>query len=429
MDCPRCGTEIQGGRCPVCKYTVPTMRDDSSDLVSVLKSLATGIAVISFVLYLLLNTGLLIWSMDIIIPETLAFEGYEWINSIFITIPFPVIVGYVEGSWFTAYYLFLVGAVLFSLIYIFYSSGSSIISYLKNLVKGKIDELEKNDSHTSSPFMRLITIFTALLFFSFTYILLIEYFGPGMDTPERPPEIWKNIYNLLRASVWEEVMMRMVLIGMPMAIYGAVKGKGKTLKYLLGGFGTKEKLAIYLVVLSSIAFGLAHLPGWDIYKIPQTLIPGFAFGYLFIKDGIHSAILLHFFWNFMNVPNDLIDISGIGAFISLLTFFWILVGIYYTYAYIQKFTDWLEKDPKEKYGETLPKKKEKQEEPLAPPEPEDHTAGVSIGYMCKNCGFNRATYTDKGKLKCKRCGTKSDPKSPEAQQRENMFKRNNWPPS
>lgn len=433
MDCPRCGTEIKGGKCPVCNYTVPTSRDDPSDIVTAVKSLATVILVITFLGYLLFNTGLLLWTMETIVPETLAYEGFDTQgiqNVIFIAVPFPVGIAYLDGLSLTLYFLFLVGAIIGSLIYLIYSGGYAVLEYIKDVFKGNLEKIKKKDPSTSSPILRLITIFTALMFFSFTYIMLVEILGPGMETPAFEGQTWERIFNLLNASVWEEVVIRLAYIGVPMALFAFARGK-KIKNYILGGFGTKEKLAVILVIFSSVAFALAHLPGWDMYKIPQTLIPGLAFGYLFIKDGLHSAILLHFFWNFMNVPEYLIGGAYIQILLGALISFWWLIGVYYTYEYLMKFLRWTknlgsDEEKKKEDSSYLKANKEKVEEI---PEPEDHTAGITIGYVCQNCGYNHATYTDDKKLKCKRCGTESDPKSPSAQQREGKFNSSLWPPS
>ncbi len=430
MKCPRCGLEMDDGVCPGCGYTnkAKARVDGSSDAIGKIKNIITFLAVIFFLGYLLVNISMLIWSAETIIPETLTYEpveGESQLNLIFIIIGFPVGIGYVTGQWFTLYYLFLLFSVLASLSYIFYLSGSDLVLYLKDVVKGKFDKLEKEGSNTSSAFLRLVTIFTALIFFSYVYILLIQILGPGIESPDVPQEVWKRVYSLLRASVWEEVTVRFAYIGVPMTIYGLVKGKKKATNYLLGGFGTNEKLAVYLVVLSSAIFALAHLPGWDIYKIPQTLIPGFAFGYLFIKDGLPSAILLHFFWNFMNVPDLMMDIPNFNYFFATLTFFWIVVGIYYTYSYLNKFTKWFKGESDEEEA----RETEELEEPFRG-EKQTYTAGVTTGYICPNCRFNQARYTDEGKLKCKRCGAKTDPQSEYAQQRTGKVEMDReWPPS
>ncbi len=410
------------GRCSNCGYTVPSMDDNrSSTTPTMIVSVFTILAVILFIGYLAINIGLLVWSAEFIIPETLAHQELEFINLIFVVIPFPIGVMHLTGQWFTLYYLFLVFSVLASLFYIFYSSRNDFPSYLKDVVKKKFEKIKEENGNTSSPILRLVTVFTALLFFSQTYFILLELVGISPDFPEPPDILWQRVYSLLRASVWEEIIVRFAYIGVPMALYGLLKGKRKSRKYLLGGFGTDENFAVYLVVISSIIFALAHLPGWDIYKMPQTLIPGFAFGYLFIKDGLHSAILLHFFWNFMNVPNDLLNIPNFENFIVLLILFWMGVGVYYTYKYLEMFISWLQERSEIEEKKEIESQKEV--------EVKDHTAGVTIGYVCQSCGYNKAEYTDEGKLRCTRCGTKSDPKSPQVHQQKKLLQSGKWPPS
>ncbi len=422
MECPRCKSYMNKGRCPNCGYTVATQRDDSGiDITSKLKGLVTSLAIILFLGYLIFNIGLMLLSVDLILPKTLTHQ-----TTIFILIPFGVGIAEITGYTFAIYYLFLVISVMLSFAAIFYTGWKDLISYIKNVIKGNFKKLDKDGSATSSPILRLVTVFTALLFISYVYILMLEFAGRGIETPEgfleRP--VWERVFRLTQAAVWEEVVVRIAYIGLPMVIYALAKGKKNFKRYLLGGFGFKERYSVTLVLISSIIFAVAHLPGWnwDPYKAFQVLPGGIFIGYLFVKDGIHSAILIHFIWDFLSVPDMLMDIPNFNLILSLMIIFWMGVGLYYTYEYITKFIRWVSED-KEK--EVQKEKEEFVEEKKV----KDHTAGVTIGYVCQSCGYNKAEYTEDGKLRCDRCGAESDPKSPGVQQQKKLLQSDSWPPS
>jgi len=421
MECPRCTSEMNRGRCPNCGYTVPTQRDSSTSITSILKGVVTLLAAIVFLGYLIFNVGLMLLSTHIILPETLVNE-----NLIFILFPLPFGVTYISGHTFAFYYLFLVGSILLSYAVLFYTGWEDLVSYVKNVFRGKFKKLDKNKSATTSPILRLITVFTALIFISYLYFIILELTGRGIEPPEEFLErpLWQRIYSLTQAAVWEEVVVRIAYIGLPMVIYALAKGKRNFTRYLLGGFGFGERHSVKLVIISSVIFAVAHLPGWgwDPFKAIQVLPAGIFFGYLFVKDGIHSAIIIHFIWNFLSVPDTLMNIPNFDTVLPLMILFWMAVGMYYTYEYITKFIRWVTEGHEKEV-----KKEEKDFQ--GEKEVKDHTAGVTIGYVCQSCGYNKAEYTSEGKLRCTRCGTKSDPKSPQVQQQKRLLQSEGWPPS
>lgn len=424
MECPRCSSEMTDGRCPNCGYNVPSKRDDGIKIKSKLKGLITSLALILFLGYLIVNTGLVLFSIDFVLPETLTNN-----TIIIILIPFGLGIAKLSGYTFAIYYLFLVSSILLSYAVLFYTGWEGLISYLKSILKGNFEDLDKAGSATSSPILRLVTVFTALLFISYIYIMLLELTGRGIETPEQFLEmpLWEEIFSLTEAAVWEEIIVRVAYIGLPMVIYALVKGKKKLKKYLLGGFGFEERFSVILVIISTIIFAVAHLPGWnwDPFKVIQVLPAGIFFGYLFVKDGLHSAILLHFVWDFLSVPDMIMDIPNFNTILSLMMLFWMGVGVYYTYEYITKFIKWIKSDQERDEKEKNLEKKDSKLTGKAV----DHTAGVTIGYACPNCSYNTAEYTEKGKLRCKRCGKETDPKSPKAQQDKNLLQGKGWPPS
>jgi hypothetical protein len=129
---------------------------------------------------------------------------------------------------------------------------------------------------------------------------------------------WYLIFSLLNAPVYEELIFRVLMIGAPMAlgslvlrVSGITRGRvpaGSTrgryllgsLRYLLGGgLSRRSSLTVLLPALlflgaSSLVFGLAHAPGYGGWKVLPAGVAGLAMGYLFLRHGLHAAIIFHF---------------------------------------------------------------------------------------------------------------------------------------
>jgi hypothetical protein len=61
-------------------------------------------------------------------------------------------------------------------------------------------------------------------------------------------------------------------------------------------FGVAKPLVYLLMVVSSVLFGLAHFlsgSGWDVGKVSEAALDGFALAYLYVRYGLHAAIIFH----------------------------------------------------------------------------------------------------------------------------------------
>ena len=131
--------------------------------------------------------------------------------------------------------------------------------------------------------------------------LLIEYifiFASMVNgSVDIDPDLFDKtiIPELVNASVWEELVSRVALIGLPMMVIMLIASKGHSdlpwYRYLAGGFGY-SRVALILVVFSSVFFGCAHL-NWGLWKILPTIIGGLAMGYVYMRYGVHASILMH----------------------------------------------------------------------------------------------------------------------------------------
>jgi hypothetical protein len=118
------------------------------------------------------------------------------------------------------------------------------------------------------------------------------------------------------APLIEEVGYRLILIGVPLAVLLlATRPSAKKLLrtlwrpsaaweeertsdpgYVSPPTETLKHFAYFLIVLSSIIFGLAHYlsgAGWDIGKVSEAALDGVALAYLYVRYGLHASILYH----------------------------------------------------------------------------------------------------------------------------------------
>lgn len=409
MECPRCGNEMEGERCLWCAYQNTKKSDqgpsDVDRIIDRSKQLLKILTIFSFMGFLVLSVAVMLWSAGIIIPET---YGSSTIVFFIFLIYNPWFVA--TGYQFTIYYIFIIACILISYVYLTYFHVPELPSFLSD------DRGPKDDS----PISRLAYSFCAMLFLYMVYLVILFSLDVSMRTPglEDYPT-WEMIYAITRASVWEELIIRVVFLGIPMMVYASLKGNSGLLKYLMGGFGVKERFVFWPILFSASIFALAHLPSWDIYKMLPTLMAGFFFGYLYAKDGLYSCILFHFAWNFTSVYSRLP--RGWMEMVGLLTLVWILFGIYFTYYFSKRFVAWVVR-PVSKIRQPVNKVKDDGEMRKS-------TAGVNSGFICPNCRNHTAYYMENGMLKCKRCASEYEPTSQKIQEGLNASEvRREWPP-
>ncbi len=134
----------------------------------------------------------------------------------------------------------------------------------------------------------------ASLVLSVILLLMAAAGGNGASTS------WMSEYTemqmffmLTRAGLHEEIIVRVIWIGLPMAIIAYLVHKDKrSWQHLFGGFGM-SKAALVFIVFSSVLFGLAHLEGWGWGKVPSATVGGIIFAYLYVEYGLYASVLAH----------------------------------------------------------------------------------------------------------------------------------------
>jgi hypothetical protein len=134
---------------------------------------------------------------------------------------------------------------------------------------------------------------------------------------------WQEQYSLLNASVWEEVLCRVLMIGLPLMIVGFLMNDRTSWKRLLGRF-EMDNVAVLFIIISASIFAYAHLSGWDVFKLVPTFVTGLALGYLFVRFGVHAAIMMHFLIDYLSAPAWLLgdDVGNmiVGLFFIVVIF-------------------------------------------------------------------------------------------------------------
>ncbi len=264
---------------------------------------------------------------------------------LFLLIPFAVPIVGMTGATLVAWYLILVLSVLASYALLIRQDGwSTPALFLQGLRK-----LRGPSRLAPNGFVLLAGFFLATLFFDVLWydVIVARLF---QSNPNIPPfsqqQDWELYLGFLHASVWEEIAGRVVLIGLPLlAIEGLrprlgpdgvpvppAPGLPGVLRHLFGGQGTISGTGVIWILVSSLVFGIAHAPAWDAWKIVPALVSGLGFGYLYLKKGLHLAILYHFSFDYYGLTFDRLlgpSTAGTGVAITaawLLVFVWLAVG-------------------------------------------------------------------------------------------------------
>ncbi|MDD2626051.1 MAG: CPBP family intramembrane glutamic endopeptidase [Methanomethylophilus sp.] len=138
------------------------------------------------------------------------------------------------------------------------------------------------------------TILAVSLLLSYIYFIIAAMYGYIPDTSWTDAYTNEQMYILLaNAGTWEELTDRVLYIGVPMMIVAFVYRRDKKgWQYLFGGFGM-SRTAVIFILFSSVMFGLAHLNGWGWTKVPDAMIAGLLFGYVYVQYGLYASILMH----------------------------------------------------------------------------------------------------------------------------------------
>ena len=284
MSCDRCGDFPGASFCPYCGERLDDggRHGRGTDIV-------TAVAYISIIL-----------SMVTLVSELFGMwsgtaSTFEWLvdyrSGILFLVPNLVVVGYLEGLSLQLWWLALVGAI----------TASAIL-----MIIGSRDVFKKESYHNGA--VEGTSLFWVSVCFSGSIVITLALnavmtsMGSGIQVPDTLPSGSSpaSLFEYADAAVWEEVVSRMVYMGIPMTLAALYVKKDGWWKCLFGGFGM-SRLAVVLIIISALVFAFAHMGSWGFSKVIPVFLSGILFGYLFVRFGVHACIMMHFLTDYMVV--------------------------------------------------------------------------------------------------------------------------------
>ncbi|MFA5312910.1 MAG: CPBP family intramembrane glutamic endopeptidase [Methanomassiliicoccales archaeon] len=377
------------------------LRKEASTWQKARKFAAIFVAWAAFAIFIevVFNIAALTWGTTIIFPNS----GYHF--AIFIVTPYLVTLFEVTGWSFLIYFSFIFVAIVASFLWM---TKKSWRPFRNELVGQSL-----KDGH--SPLFAISTVFFAVLFFNIAFNLIIMALGIDPSSSGiGDGELWETMYSLANASVWEEIITRVMYIGAPLLLYDILRKDRKDLRrYFLGGGFELKGFALFLLFFSAGMFGAAHVFNWDLWKVFPTFVSGMGLGYLFLRYGLYASIMMHFFVDYLSIPTYVSDSDAALAAVGLLTLVIIAAGficfVYYLGNILRFLFGWelaLEKPVTAGDGQRT-RYQGGPPQQYSPPVPY-HQAQPRQDFMfvCKYCGGTEARYQD-GSLTCMRCQRKN----------------------
>ena len=379
--CSACGKELVDGAnyCPGCGrplHSVPSPKDKKGfGIRDAFNFLGAWTAAV-LLCFLAVNVGIALW----IAPEIVANIGDRG-YAIFILVPFVLNVFIAEGALAVLFFLIILAILIVSFVLLAWKSP------------GILREMSGDFSEEPSPLFKVGTLFAAVLFFNYLFYLTVSLLGNQPGSPDFSSlEDWRLLFVLMNAAVYEELISRTLLIGVPLAIMVLLnKREGSWLRPLVGGTGMGDAEKI-LIVFSAVFFALGHYQGWDMWKLLPTFLAGLAMGYLFVKYGLYASIMFHFSFNFLSAPMVFSDSMLVLFLLGMLILGFLGVGAPFFLIYSKEAIESIT-------GKPLfpPREKEALQEDVAADEHELPNP------VCPTCGQKGALYKQ-GEFECPRCG-------------------------
>jgi len=369
---------------------------------------------LSFLGLIVVSAITLVYGTSIVSPE-IVHHSYP----LYVVVPLIISIVTISGTVLLAYYYLIVAAILASILWFFLSGCKTYVSELR--MKAKTRE--------HSAIFDVAGLLFAYLFMSTAIALLVMLMGGDVEGLGEDLELWEMLFVLANASVWEELVTRVLFVGLPLIMIHRISGglRSKPHRYFVGGAFRMGRAEVALILASSVIFGFGHFAGgWGAWKILPTTIGGFAFGYIFLKHGLASAIVMHFGVDYMSMPASVFESTAMDVLTVLIVFSWICLGFVMSIYYISRMAEYvtgtrlLEPRPRAvpvmwTYpGWQAPQQWGRQDPAATPPgwtntppqnapPPQVTPPSPTWGFVCPNCGNVEARWVE-GRFQCLRCG-------------------------
>ncbi len=393
--CPHCGRNVGFGATYYAAPPPSTLRSFESTIRSV--GVAVGAyASLAMLVLLVVDVGVLFWGMNLVLPMA-ADPTHGTLLYLILPVPHPI-VGLVnaDGVWFGIYYIIVVSAIVASVAWTFFRSARPLWKELS---------IEKpKDGH--SPLYSITTLFMAVTSVNLVYVFLVYFFNVQTSTPDfGSRDLWQLLFAFANAAVWEELVMRVLWLGVPLLIIALLMKRAKNYKqYFLGGGGTFGTWEVVFIFISAGLFAYGHTQYWDAFKIIPTFASGIAFGYLFIRYGLYACVVLHFAVDYYDMLGTSLNSISIQAIFGLALIAFGIVGIPYLVVYTRRIILFITARDVKPRAAPIPAGITFQAMTAAPSQPSITTPNRTF-FTCARCGNHEALLRE-GQLECTRCGLK-----------------------
>lgn len=341
----------------------------------------------------------LLWvGATIVIPGILSGSCAECQAILLIITPQPISVLVFDGIPFLVYYIIIVVIITLCFFWLLIKDlPKAVEAFTKAMKRGGLF------SSTKSTWTMLPQLFAFMIFFTVAYSLILILSGIDYTPTQieaRP--LWYFLYAVAHAAVWEEIISRTLLIGVPLFVIAVIRYRRvyKPSRYFIGGgfkIGTLEGI---LLLFSALMFGAAHTYSGGIWVFAPTFVGGLILGYIFLKRGIAASILFHFVWNYSIAFTYMADVTGNTALLLVggaFNLFLVFVGLALTVFYVGRMMGLFQTRKILVARREIP--------PTTEPEgtKEPTTPSLPSGFVCPRCGWMEATYKGR-QFQCTRCG-------------------------
>ena len=300
-DCPHCSEYMRSGAF-FCRYCGRELRRDDNtpkpmDIIAIISSA-------------LVATLLLIEVASVLLGQGEVFQCISDGSTLNLNLVVPVLVRacQLSGPVLDVYWVFILAMFLGSVCLLFWHSKKAMSSSKETGFARARD----------TPLYWIGLTFGSSTIVQIVIIILIFGSGSGINIPDLPTDLGQSIMLYTNAGVWEEIVSRVLLMGVPMVAIAAIKHYRNPLGYLLGGFGI-NKTTIILILISTTFFAIGHVNGWGWNKVPLVLIGGVVMGWLYARFGLHACIVFHCLTDLMSVGVNSFAITMLLYIMILLT--------------------------------------------------------------------------------------------------------------
>lgn len=254
------------------------------------------------------------------------------------------------------------------------------------------------DGERFAKFTELVVVLISFTYLTYFISMALMNSSTPFGNPTGNLPVNYMLLTLLHAPVWEEIVYRAFILGLPLYII-AFRGKIPWYRAFTGGKFEINRTSIIILIISAFFFGSAHLVSWEPAKFPSAFFAGIILGYLFLRYGIYMSIAGHFIidftgsYSYINTPfwSAMVIVS------SLVLMIWFAAGFPYYWYYLK---DLLKIQGKKAYAQPYTYQQPYQNYYQTQ---QNYVLGYKV--ICPNCGFDQHRVLPDGRYQCLRCGT------------------------